>query len=134
MRDERARASLVDDTTTTTGSDGLSIGRGDLIPTRKNSADPGVANRQQRIVQHVEADGSLWIRDAHSDRKREHSIHLPVECVREYTHLSYVATAYGVQGGDRARLAHRTWRADGRRGRLCRHDPRPRDKHPACRR
>jgi len=98
IRDERTRAGVVDDTTTASGSDGLIIGRGDLIQTRKNSADLGVANRQQWSVQHVEADGSLWVRDAHSDRKREHSLHLPAEYVREHAHLSYAATAYGVQG------------------------------------
>ncbi|WP_297108466.1 site-specific integrase [Tessaracoccus sp.] len=54
IRDERIHAGVVDDTTTATGSDGLSIGRGDLIQTRKNRTDLGVANRQQWIVQHVE--------------------------------------------------------------------------------
>jgi energy-coupling factor transporter ATP-binding protein EcfA2 len=98
IRDERARAGVIDDTTTATGSDGLNIGRGDLIQTRKNRTDLGVANRQQWIVQHVEQDGSLWVRDAHSDRKREHTLHLPAEYVREHVHLSYAATAYGVQG------------------------------------
>lgn len=49
-------------------------------------------------MQHVEQDGSLWVRDAHSEHKREHSIHLPAEYVREHTHFSYAATAYGVQG------------------------------------
>ncbi len=98
IRDERTRLSLVDDTTTASGSDGLSIGRGDLIQTRKNRTDLGVANRQQWIVQRVEADGSLWVRDAHSDRRREHTLHLPAEYVREHAHLSYAATAYGVQG------------------------------------
>lgn len=98
IRDERARQGLVEDSMTATGSDGLSIGRGDLIQTRKNDTDLGVANRQQWIVQHVEPDGSLWARDAHSDRKREHSVHLPAEYVREHAHLSYAATAYGVQG------------------------------------
>lgn len=98
IRVERTRLSLVDDTTTTSGSDGLSIGRGDLIQTRKNRTDLGVANRQQWIVQHVEQDGSLWVRDAHSTRKREHSLYLPAAYVREHSHLSYAATAYGVQG------------------------------------
>jgi hypothetical protein len=98
IRDEHVRLSLVDDTATATGSDGLSVGRGDLIQTRQNRADLGVANRQQWIVQHVEQDGSLWVRDAHSDRKREHSIHLPADYVRDHAHLSYAATAYGVQG------------------------------------
>ncbi|MFT3872410.1 MAG: AAA family ATPase [Nocardioides sp.] len=98
IRDERTRMGVVDGTTTSSGSDGLSIGWGDLIQTRKNSTDLGVANRQQWIVQRVEADGSLWVRDAHSDRKREHSLRLPAEYVREHAHLSYAATAYGVQG------------------------------------
>lgn len=96
IREERTRQSLVDDTATATGSDGLSIGRGDPIQTRKNDTVLGVANRQQWIVQHVEQDGSLWARDAHSDRK--HSVHLPAEYVREHAQLSYAATAYGVQG------------------------------------
>ena len=98
IRDERARAGVVDDTATATGSDDLSIGRGDLIQTRKNSTELGVANRQQWIVQRVEQDGSLWVRDAHSTRKREHTLHLPAEYVSEHAHLSYAATAYGVQG------------------------------------
>jgi hypothetical protein len=98
IRDERIAHGDVDTVVKTTGSDGLSIGRGDLIQTRKNSTGLGVANRQQWIVQHVEQDGSLWVRDAHSTRKREHSLHLPAEYVREHTHPSYAATAYGVQG------------------------------------
>lgn len=49
-------------------------------------------------MQHVQSDGSLWVRDANSDRKREHTLHLPAEYVREHAHLSYAATAYGVQG------------------------------------
>lgn len=98
IRDERIAHGRVESAVTTTGSDGLSIARGDLIQTRKNRTDLGVANRQQWIVQRVEADGSLWVRDAPSDRKREHSIHLPAEYVREHAHLSYAATAYGVQG------------------------------------
>ena len=98
IRDERARASLGDTTTTASGSDGLCIARGDLIQTRKNRTDLGVANRQQWIVQRVEPDGSVWVRDAHSTHKREHTLHLPAEYVREHAHLSYAATAYGVQG------------------------------------
>ena len=50
----------MDDTTTATGSDGLPIGRGDLIQTRKNDTALGVANRQQWIVQHVTEDGTVW--------------------------------------------------------------------------
>ena len=98
IRDERITGGLVDDTATATGSDGLSIGRGDLIQTRRNDTTLGVANRQQWYVQQVERDGSLWVRDAHNPSRREHSRHLPAEYVRESAHLSYAATAYGVQG------------------------------------
>ncbi|MBS0476109.1 MAG: AAA family ATPase [Proteobacteria bacterium] len=98
IREERIARGLVDDATTTAGSDGLSIGAGDLIQTRRNDAALGVANRQQWIVQHVEPDGSVWVRDAHDERKREHTRHLPADYIREHAHLSYAATAYGVQG------------------------------------
>lgn len=98
IREERIARGLVDDATTTRGSDGLSIGAGDLIQTRRNDTALGVANRQQWIVQRVEPDGSVWVRDAHRERKREHTRHLPAEYIREHAHLSYAATAYGVQG------------------------------------
>ena len=98
IRAERIGRGLVDKITTTTGRDGLDIGAGDLIQTRKNETTLGVANRQQWIVQRVDADGSIWVRDAHDQRKREQSRHLPAGYVSEHAHLSYAATAYGVQG------------------------------------
>lgn len=98
IREELIARGLVDDATTTAGSDGLSIGAGDLIQTRRNDTALGVANRQQWIVQRVDPDGSMWVRDAHDERKREHTRHLPADYIREHTHLSYAATAYGVQG------------------------------------
>lgn len=98
IRAERITQGLVDDTTTVLGSDGLSIGAGDLIQTRKNNTALGVANRQQWIVQHVDADGTAWVRDANDTRKREHTRRLPAKYIHEHAHLSYAATAYGVQG------------------------------------
>lgn len=98
IRAERVTRGVVDDTTTTTGSDGLSIGAGDLIQTRRNDTALGVVNRQQWIVQRIDADGSAWVREANDARKREHTRHLPAEYIREHAHLSYAATAYGVQG------------------------------------
>ena len=98
IRAERIAHGIVEDTTTTTGSDGLSIGAGDLIQTRKNDTALGVANRQQWIVQHVDADGTTWVRDANDARKREHTRRLPAEYIKKHAHLSYAATAYGVQG------------------------------------
>lgn len=98
IRDERTRRGLVDDTATATGSDGLRIGRGDLIQTRKNDTDLGVANRQQWIVQHITADGTVTAREASNGRKLPRTVRLPVDYVAEQAHLSYAATAYGVQG------------------------------------
>ena len=98
IRENRVRARLVDDARTAEGSDGLSIGRGDLIQTRRNDSDVGVANRQTWIVQHVGDDGELWVRDAASERKQQHSVRLHAGYVAEHTHLAYASTAYGVQG------------------------------------
>ncbi|MCQ6325393.1 hypothetical protein, partial [Bacillus cereus] len=47
IRAGRVEAGEVNDTITATGSDGLSIGASDLIQTRRNDSDLGVANRQQ---------------------------------------------------------------------------------------
>src|SRR5690625_2295773 len=96
--EERVSHGVVDDTTTVYGSDGLPIGAGDVIQTRKNNTDVGVANRQQWVVQHVEDDGALSVREAGSGRKRQRTVRLPADYVAEHAHLSYAATAYGVQG------------------------------------
>jgi len=69
IRENRVRAGLVDDARTVEGSDGLSMGRGDLIQTRRNDAEVGVTNRQTWIVQQVGNDSDLWVRDAASERK-----------------------------------------------------------------
>ena len=58
MRTGRVERGEVDDEVTATGSDGLPIGAGDLIQTRRNDTALGVANRQQWIVQHIADDGA----------------------------------------------------------------------------
>jgi ATP-dependent exoDNAse (exonuclease V) alpha subunit len=98
IRARRVEHGEVDDTATATGQDGLPIGAGDLIQTRKNDSGLRVANRQQWIVQHVTDDGSVYAREAASDRKHPRAVALPAEYVGEHAHLSYAATAYGVQG------------------------------------
>lgn len=98
IRTGRIERGEVDDTITATGSDGLSIGRGDPIQTRKNDTALGVANRQQWIVQHIESDGTVYGREVGSGRKSPNTVALPREYVGEHAHLSYAATAYGVQG------------------------------------
>ncbi|QBE50362.1 TrwC relaxase [Leucobacter triazinivorans] len=98
IRDERIARGEVNEQRTAYGSDGLPIGAGDLIQTRKNRTDLGVANRQQWIVQHVADNGTLSVLEAGNGRKRQRTISLPAEYVAEHTHLSYAATSYGVQG------------------------------------
>lgn len=100
---ERIRAGKVergevDDQMTATGSDGLSIGAGDLIQTRQNDTTLGVANRQQWVVQHVTDDGTVYAREHSAEHKPTRTVGLPAEYVCEHAHLSYASTAYGVQG------------------------------------
>jgi hypothetical protein len=98
IRAGRVERSVVDDAHTVAGSDGLSIGAGDLIQTRRNDTRLGVANRQTWTVQQVDADGSLWVRGAGTGRRRSAGAYLPADYVAEHAHLSYAVTAYGVQG------------------------------------
>ena len=98
IREERVARGEVDDHHTATGSDGLPIGAGDVIQTRKNNTSIGVANRQNWIVQRVEQDGAVRVREAGNGRKRQRTLRLPAEYVAAHAHLSYAATAYGVQG------------------------------------
>lgn len=98
IRDERVRAGLVDGHHTTTGSDGLPLGRGDVIQTRRNDANIQVANRQTWTVQSIEDDGAVWAKEKDTARKRQRTVRLPAEYVTEHTHLAYASTAYGVQG------------------------------------
>ncbi|WP_454119560.1 MobF family relaxase [Microbacterium lacticum] len=98
IRAGRVDSGEIDDATTATGSDDLPIGAGDFIQTRRNDTALGVANRQQWIVQHVENDGTVHAREAVSGRRNPRIVALPPEYVSEHAHLSYAATAYGVQG------------------------------------
>lgn len=98
IRDERVKCGEVDERRTAHGNDGLPIGAGDLIQTRKNRTDLGVANRQQWVVQHVADDGTLSVLETGSGRKQQRTVHLPADYVTGHAHLSYAATAYGVQG------------------------------------
>lgn len=68
------------------------------MQTRRNDSDLGVANRQQWVVQQVTDDGTVYAREVGSGRKNPRTVTLPPEYVAEHAHLSYAATAYGVQG------------------------------------
>ncbi len=98
VRAERVDRGKVDDARTVFGSDGLPIGAGDVIQTRRNEPALGVANRQTWTVQQVGEDGALSIVETGSGRKRQRTMTLPAEYVTEDAHLAYAVTAYGVQG------------------------------------
>ncbi|WP_226925413.1 MobF family relaxase [Georgenia thermotolerans] len=100
IRELRVRQGLVDDARTTVGSDGLPIGKGDVIQTRRNDSVLRVANRQTWTVTQVESDGAAWVTERVSGSGHRHSraVRLPAEYVAEHAHLAYAATAYGVQG------------------------------------
>ena len=98
IRAPRMQRGEVDDTRATTGSDGLAIGMGDVIQTRKNDSRLQVTNRQNWTVQHVAENGTIWAMEVGSGRKHRRTVTLPAEYVSEYTHLSYASTAYGMQG------------------------------------
>jgi hypothetical protein len=98
IRAQRVTDGAVDDSRTVFGSDGLPIGVGDLIQTRRNDAEIGVTNRQTFTVQHVGDDGNLWVTNPGDRRKHHGTIRLPAEYVAEHTHLAYATTGYGVQG------------------------------------
>lgn len=98
IRDVRARRGEVDDVHTAYGSDGLAIGAGDVIATRRNHAGLGVANRQTWTVLHVTTGGEVWARATGTARAHRRTVHLPAEYVAEHTHLAYAVTSYGVQG------------------------------------
>ena len=97
IRARRVVSGLVDDTATVTGADGLPIGAGDLIQTRRNDNALGVANRQTWTVAHIQ-DGAVWARPAEASRATASLVRLPADYVNQWAHLSYAATAYGVQG------------------------------------
>lgn len=75
-----------------TGSDLLTIRNGDRLMTRKNDRSLKVANRDVWDVKRVHSDQSVTV----TDGKR--TVRLPVEYVKEHTHLAYAATEFGVQG------------------------------------
>jgi len=102
VRARRVAAGEVDDTATATGRDGLAIGAGDVIATRRNDSALGVANRQTWTVQAVGRDGTVVAVDNSGGRRRGRVVAVPAGYVAEHVHLAYAATGYGVQGATTA--------------------------------
>lgn len=98
IRQLRIARDEVDDTHTIFGSDNLPIGAGDVIQTRRNDSQVGVANRQTWTVQQVAENGDLSVVEAANARKQQRTVRLPAAYAAEHAHLAYAATTYGVQG------------------------------------
>jgi hypothetical protein len=77
FRRRRVERGDVDDIRTACGSDGLPIGAGDVIQTRRNAANLRVANRQTWTVQHVTDTGEVWARQAGPGHPDRASVRLP---------------------------------------------------------
>jgi ATP-dependent exoDNAse (exonuclease V) alpha subunit len=87
-----ADGELHPDGPTTTTRAGQTIGVGDLISTRRNEVELGVANRETWTVTRVHDDGALEVMTA--DRRRT----LPRDYALTSVELAYASTAYGAQG------------------------------------
>lgn len=98
IRAERVERGEVDDARTVFGSDGLPIGAGDVIQTRRNESTLGVANRQTWIVQQVGDNGALRVVETVNGRKQQRTVTLSAEYLTEDVHLAYAVTVYGIQG------------------------------------
>ncbi|MDR1189394.1 MAG: AAA family ATPase [Bifidobacteriaceae bacterium] len=98
IRAGRVAAGGVDDSRATEGSDGLRIGRGDVVQTRRNDSALGVANRQTWTVRQVGEDGTVRAAETGAGRRVPRAVALPPGYVVEHVHLAYAATAYGAQG------------------------------------
>lgn len=104
IRRARVARGEIPDVTAAVGSDGLPVGPGDLVMTRRNDNALGVANRQTWIVQRADDEGDVWVLPAGAVGRRT-SKRLPAAYVAEHVQLAYASTAYGVQGAT-SEVAH----------------------------
>lgn len=101
VREQLVDAGVVDNSRTVHGSDGLEIGIGDRVTTRKNDNQLAIANRMTWTVTDVADDGSLTL--ANDTRG---GVTVDAQYARKNVHLAYASTAHGVQGqtSDHGRL------------------------------
>jgi hypothetical protein len=100
VRNHLIAAGQVDDRRVVVTRAGQRIGAGDLIVTRRNHAQLGVANREAWTVTRVHRDGHLTVTDPDRGTRE-----LPVDYLRAHVELGYAVTAYGSQG-DTTDTAH----------------------------
>lgn len=106
IRQQRVRRGQVDDTRTSTGSDGLSIGVGDVIQTRKNDAQVG--GRQSAELDRPARRGGRHCVGHRASRRSQAPAHRhPLGRLRGRAHASAVRL-HGLRraGHDRAGIAH----------------------------
>jgi exodeoxyribonuclease V alpha subunit len=96
VRRRRVETRAVDDARTVLGMDGVVIGAGDVIVTRRNDVQRSVANRERWIVQAVTEDGSVLARSIGTGAARE--VRLNASYVTDAVQLGYVSTDYGNHG------------------------------------
>ena len=94
VRERRVELGQVKDDQTATGSDGLAMGRGDLVMNRHNDKDLGLANRELYRVSEIRSDGSVVLRGEDGRRNI-----VDADYVAANLHLGYAVTDYGNQGG-----------------------------------
>jgi hypothetical protein len=93
IRDRLVAAGAVDDRRVAVTHDGQRLGAGDVIVTRRNNPDLGVANREVWTVTRVHRDGRLTVDDSGRGQRE-----LPADYVRGHVELGYAVTGYGAQG------------------------------------
>ena len=71
---------------------GETVAAGDLVATRRNHPDLGVANRDRWTITTVKNDGSLIVHGRRGTR------HLPADYVHDHVELAYATTVHGAQG------------------------------------
>jgi exodeoxyribonuclease V alpha subunit len=92
VRELRVAAGTVNDAVVTFGMEGVRIGPGDHIVTRRNDAERNVSNRQSWVVQEVLVDGSMVATEG------ARRVYLDPSYVTDAVQLGYASTDYGNEG------------------------------------
>jgi exodeoxyribonuclease V alpha subunit len=92
VRELRVAAGTVNDAVVTLGMEGVRIGPGDHIVTRRNDTERNVSNRQSWVVEDVFSDGAVVAADG------ARRVHLDPSYVTEAVQLGYACTDYGNEG------------------------------------
>jgi exodeoxyribonuclease V alpha subunit len=93
IRDRLVGAGAVHDHRVAVTTDGQRVGAGDVIVTRRNDHEFGVANRETWTVTRVHPDGGLTITDTKRGTRE-----LTADYVHKHVELGYATTGYGAQG------------------------------------